>query len=54
MGVSGQGLQEGRELAELRVQGVLQTEGRAVERERDKDKRWETRGGSQPWGPLSS
>lgn len=29
-----QGLQESREqLAELRVQGVLQTEGRAVERE---------------------
>lgn len=27
------GLQESRDLAELRVQGVLQTEGRAVERE---------------------
>lgn len=38
MEVSGQG---GRELAELRVQGVLQTEGRAMERET------RTRGGRQ-------
>lgn len=52
LGVSGQGLQGGRGLAELRVQGVLQAEGRAMEREtRTRGGRWGGRG--QPRGRLS-
>lgn len=52
-GCQGRACRKAWELAELRVQGVLETEGRTLERERDKDKRWVTRGGRQPWDPLT-
>lgn len=53
MWVLEQGLQESREqLAELRVQGVLQTEGRAVERERPGREVGEERGKTTTGTPL--
>ena len=48
---AGRSLQEGRELAELRVPGVLQTEGRKSYGDRDKDERWETTSGT-PLTPM--